>query len=387
MKHLRWAFVLCLATISCSDPPAAPSDAAPLAVTPTGLRIVGYRPSVARRVAAFTRRFAAAMASDAARAAVHEALRTSPLTEHKVLLSDFLASEEGGVVVRAMAAAGSIPEAEVRALANSLPAIDLYAPAREHRLSWHANEAVAVIPLVDEVSRLFAYTSSGEVVAIDRHSRPSTMSLPMLMLGPHETSFARPDVGMLVASRGSLSVIEDVHEGEIARMQCYEDCGGGGGGSPPPPNNLRLAQITTNGVCDNNFCWEGNEFEIHGRDSYNTEFQRLRCVDVPSSGTYVVQPGHCDEGGIVHSSSPQEVSWIDVWADETDAWPNGDDQFRAFSQQGLPVLVRITDNAQGQTDAGLWHWDGGSWGCGQVATALGYVPACNAEVVLRLAWP
>ena len=389
MKRVHWALVLCAATIGCSEQPAAPTDdAPPMAVSPEGLRVTGYKPSVARRVDSFARLLAAAMASPAARASVHEALRLSPLTEHKVLLTEFLASPEGQPVLAALAAAGSMSKTDVHAFASSLPAMDLYVPVRAHRQTWRADEAIGVVALVDEVSPLFAYTSSGQPMAIDRRARVPQVPVAVLLLGPHETAVQRADVSMVLAR--DASVIEDPHEISIANQECWEDCGGGGGGGggggPPPPNDLRLAEIATNGVCDNGNCSEGNEFETHGRDNYGTEYTRLRCADVPSTGTYIVQPGHCDAGGVVHTSSPDEVSFIDVWADETDGW-NGDDQFRTPGPAGAPSAVRITDNVSGLQYAPLWHWDGGQWGCGQYYSGSAYLPACDVQVVLKLVWP
>ena len=390
MKRWHWALVLSAATMGCSEPPAAPTiDAPPMEVTPDGLRRTGYRPSVARRIDSFARLLASALASPGARASVHEALRLSPLTEHKVLLAEFLASPEGQPVVAALATAASLSETEVRDLAASLPAIDLYVPVRTHRQTWRADEAVGVVALVDEVSPLVAHRSAGPPLAIDRRAREPQVTLAVLLLGPHEAAVDRADAFMVFAR--STSVIEDIRETGIARQECWEECGGsggggGGGGSPPPPNNLRLAQITTSGVCDNGNCSEGNEFEVRGRDNNGTEYPRLRCADVPSTGTYLVYPGHCDAGGVVHTSSPSEVPYVDVWADETDGW-NGDDQFRTPGPAGAPSTYRITNNAQGFAFADLWHWDGGHWGCGDFYSGSAVLPACDVQVRLKLVWP
>ena len=396
MKRLHWALILCAATIGCSEQPAGPTDAPPMEVSPAGLRTIGYRPSVARRVDAFAQLFAAAMGYAPARAAVHQALRLSPLTEHKLVLSDFLTSPEARPVVSALAAAGSMSENEVGIMVSALPPIDLYVPVRLHRLTWEADQAVGVVPLVDELSPLFAYTSSGQSVAVNRHAQVPQIPMALLMLGPHERATARADIGMAFVR--STSVIEDSREFEIAHQECWEECGGGseggggdtggGGGSPPPSSDLKLAEIRTTGVYDNGNDWETNEFEIHSVDSYGTGFPRLRCDGVPHDGTYVVQPGNCDPGGLVHSSSPDEVAWIDVWADEEDGW-DGNDQFRAPSPtSGLPMAVRIANNYQRIAYAGLWHWDGGVWGCGYIHTdAAGNQPACPAEVILKLVWP
>lgn len=164
-----------------------------------------------------------------------------------------------------------------------------------------------------------------------------------------------------------------------------EDCGsgGGGGGGNPPPNRLWLDTLRVRAVCVNNNCAEGNEREVSSVNSSRAPGTLIRCTSVPSTGSIDVRNWYCT-GSTVHETSPTEASWVDVWVDETDGWPNPDDHFRRPdpNAQGLPIAWRVRDNGGGTLWAHFWHWVGGNWECGSVA---GF-PACDPQVSLKLHW-
>lgn len=274
------------------------------------------------------------LAEPAARAALHASLRASPLSEHKVVLLDFLGTAQGRVLLAAAAGRSDQTAEELRSLATTLPPVDLYVPHISHRQRWQIQDRIAVAVLVDEFSPLFGYVAGRDSLFIDRLSTTPN-PVAVLLLGPNEYKHARPGAGSSLGDHRFIE--EDPREATPpARMQCLEDCGGGGGGggTPPPNPDLLLNSIVTYGICDNGFCWEGNEFEFRAWDS-NGAFQfNVRCTGVPSSGTFYAL-GNCPSIR-VHSSAPTEVAYIDVEVRETDGgiFGNPDDFFLDYITNG-----------------------------------------------------
>jgi hypothetical protein len=267
-----------------------------------------------------------------ARAALHAALRESPWTEHKVILSEFLDSPRGRRVVESAATRSGTTAATIDQLVASLPPVDLYVPARQHRRSWRASDQIAVVALVDLNSPLTAFLPGHAHLDVNRWSA-AVPATPLLMLGPAELKLIRADAGIAVASSTVIESDGAAVQGP-AFMMCL-DCGGGGGGGggwtpPPPPNpDLRIVTIATSNIVDNNNPFESNEFEFRATASNGaTQSPVVRCTGIPSTG--VVNALYYCTTTVVHNLAPTEVGYVDVDVVETDGWLQGDDRFRDY---------------------------------------------------------
>ncbi len=270
----------------------------------------------------------------AAREAIHSVLSRSILTENKVTLADFMRSDEGRVVKRILTAENLIRQGEVEALLSLLPPVDFYMPHPQHRRSWTPEKAVAVAALVDEVSTLIAHQPGGGEFVIDRTSYEPT-AIPVLLLGPAELKLERPSW----QQRGTPSpFIEDwPSEPACEEEEAVDECDGGGGGGGGDPEKTRISSLATQGLWDNGFPWESNEFEawwLSGPYSGRT----WRCTGVPGTGVYDVA-AQCGNTTI-SALSPSEGYPISIVLWETDGWPNPDDEFRDWSS-GSPLYANI----------------------------------------------
>ena len=77
-----------------------------------------------------------AMRNPEVRIAVRDAMRSSPLTEHKLSFHEFLTTSAGRVLVREAALASGSTDALVRESMRRLPPLDFYVPVHTHRLAW-----------------------------------------------------------------------------------------------------------------------------------------------------------------------------------------------------------------------------------------------------------
>ena len=384
MRRLRdalpcWSIAVVLAgcaeTSPLSQSPTSPSVEAP------AVAIRGYAPAVAGNADEMARLLASGLQDPAARFALLTALQQSPLAEHKVILAEFLQTAEGRGVLDAIARLEGVAPGAVVALAAQLPTIDLYVPYVEHRRTWRASQPIAVLALVDETSDLVAWGPAARRIVVNRRAAAPGTPMAVLVLGPHKAQLDRA----AVPTATHADVIEP--NGVTIQAKCTEEtCDGGGGGNPPPSNRLWLDVFTTFGVCDN-LCWESNEFEFKGFNSYGVEnTPRVRCEGVGSSQTIDPQTfAGCAGWSIVHETSPSEVAWIDVYVQETDGWLNGDDQFREAGFSNFPTAPRVVENGNGFRSAHMWHANGPNWECTNLSDE-GY-PLCQVQVTMTLRWP
>lgn len=305
------ATLLLACATACGPSDSSPTGPPPISRGPSAQLRAWWSPEQGLAVDNFARLLAEGLEEPSARTALLSSLRTSPLFEHKIVLSDFLRSEAGLLVQGAVAERSHSTVAEVRALAEALPAADLYVAHPTHRRTWHSSEPIAVLALLDATSPLAAHMGSGALLPIPRWSAAPT-PMAVLVLGPREASLNRRDS----AYPGTdLRVIES--EPTIENMKCLDDCGGGGGGGPPPDTtSLWIDQLVTHNVYDNGFEWETNEFELRSTAS-NGVAQTWRCEGIGHDDNVIVA-SRCSQGTVVNSYSPFEVSYVDVEAVETD---------------------------------------------------------------------
>ena len=236
------------------------------------------------------RAFALGMAQPEARVAVRDAMRASPYTEHKLSLRGFASSRAGQRLIDAAARASGLPVEDLHSSINALPDLDFYVPIQEQRRNWLGTPDYVVSVNISGAAPTSGFDSRGERIPLDL-SRAEPPKLTIVMLQAAEPKSPRigrqanvPGPRIQDSDDGTLSgsvtfsdrwgkvrtiFLGDMDEGtlaDIARQMCLEDCGGGtgggGGGSPPSPPSTYLERIATQGICDNGFCGEGNEFEF-----------------------------------------------------------------------------------------------------------------------------
>lgn len=256
----RWRrlLVLCaaLAAAACADgPPTVP--AVPASTDDAQL--------VARALAV-------AMADDAVRHSVRDAMRFSELDGHKIVLHEYLASSSGAGVLQAASRAAGLDATEFQRRVHDLGALDFYMPVRAHRRTWQGDAHVAVIAARDGGEFVPAYTPRGAVL---RASRTSADGLPpFFFLEPSEPKGRR--VGAQAPTRGD--VIEEAHDGAGSEVLVFRGPDGDSVVmdlaelSPAEREEMLTVSMDTTRLgafihqdCDNGYCWTDSEFRFNTR--------------------------------------------------------------------------------------------------------------------------
>jgi hypothetical protein len=229
-------------------------------------------------------------------------MRASLVTEHKLVLQEFVATPAGRVLVDAGARALDVAPAALDRTIASLPRLDFYVPSRDHRRTWNGGGQLSVAAVLGpDRSTVQAFTPAGERTELSLRG-PSRGTVLFLL---HEAESKSLRIGAQASGPGS--VIQDAGDGELsgtlirylpggvveelplarldgppgvrntapgsggvsARVECGSSCGGAGGGGTTtmPADTTLLKDVVILGVCDNGFCQEGNEFE------WRTHFQ------------------------------------------------------------------------------------------------------------------
>ncbi len=159
------------------------------------------------------RALALSMQSENARQAVRDLMRASEVTQHKLVLQDFLASERGARVLEQAATAAKVTTSQLRVALEKVPRLDFYVPGREHRLKWRATADIMVAVTLGEVNpTLAAYTAEGSAVTlVPRNGSPKAT---LFLLQPEETKSPRFDP----QRRAPGSVIQDADDGEVSGL-------------------------------------------------------------------------------------------------------------------------------------------------------------------------
>ena len=259
-RRSRWLVILCaaMAAAGCADgTPTSPALPAPM--------------EDAQLVA---RSLAGAMADDAVRHAVRDAMRFSDVDGHRIVLQAYLATADGAGLAEAASRAAGMDAAEFQRRVNALPPLDFYMPVRAHRRTWEGDARIAVIAAREGGEFVPAYTPQGRVL---QASRTSAEGLPpFFFLEPAERVGRR--VGAQPARPGR--VIEDANDGTGSEVFVFR----GPGGDSVVIDVARLspgerdalfytsAPMDTTRVgafehynCDNGYCWTDAEFRFDAR--------------------------------------------------------------------------------------------------------------------------
>ena len=284
------------------------------------------------------RAIAMAMADQNVRIAVREHMRSSPMSEHKLRLQEYLTGPLGETLLGAIERSG-LSRATFLSRLHSLPEIQFYVPARQQRLTWTGTADVVVSPNLGDGAPGFGYGTSGATVQLhlDKGELPGSA---LFLLQRAEPMHKR------VRSQGATvgNVIQDPTDRDFGGAQIYRDpsgkvvrtvefadihrlafeCGsevflcneqGGGGYS----SGLYLTRLINYGVCDNACVFETLEFEFRTKSQYNSTLE---------VSTQLTGIGSVDDwtGSFYISPYRSYGQWVEVGVWETDSM-SGDDPF------------------------------------------------------------
>jgi hypothetical protein len=207
------------------------------------------------------RHLARALAHAEVRREVKAALDGSTVPEHKLHFQRWLHAADRRML-RAVARADGVAEAEVEADAEGMSALEMYLPVPAHRAAWQGGEDLLVATVGADHEAPVAFTLEGKRLVLDAERPPVT---PVLVVVPAETDFDHPAGGNNVESL----------------------LGDGGGAPAGPPHGLYMK--AAHFVSDFEGWPKGNpEYEIHilGQAGATDSLQSYSCAGERAGGSY-----------------------------------------------------------------------------------------------------
>jgi hypothetical protein len=163
---------------------------------------------------------ARALADDDLRRRVKNALRDSPVHEHKLDLSAFLTAGTGADLVRGIESKTGKQRTYLLNRLRALPPLEFYMPVAAHRQSWKGEANVIVATAPDEKSAPLGFDLSGQPIALTNQAPPNR---PVLVIVPQETDFTRIPTSAELARRGDPSR-ETIEAPVPATMGIHANC-------------------------------------------------------------------------------------------------------------------------------------------------------------------
>jgi hypothetical protein len=210
MRSKLFPLVLAAAAAAACNGADAPTGTAP------------RQPAGASSMDRFAFGVAVAMNDAGVRADVRDAMRASPLVQHRLVLRDFLASHAADRLVGGVGAALHLNAAGVRSLAAGLGDLDFYVPMREDRQSWTAtgNVVVAGVLQYPRDGRMTGFTPAGAQATVRYNQRdPGAV---VFQLSPKEDRVRRVSPQAAVPGK----VIEEMNDGVLAGTFTWTDASG-----------------------------------------------------------------------------------------------------------------------------------------------------------------
>lgn len=206
-KKTYGALCMGVALAACDGADAPTETAAP--VTRTGIESVSQS-------------FALAMQDATVRAAVRDAMRASLVSEHKLVLQDYVDTQSGQVLVAAAARAAGVTPQALRAEIARLPELDFYVASRQQRLTWAGSDRVAVAgTLQEDPKALNGFDAAGRRVELRSSATPAGIEA-VFVLQPAEVKHLR----VHPQAPGQGSVIQEAYDGEWAGAVTETDARG-----------------------------------------------------------------------------------------------------------------------------------------------------------------
>lgn len=161
------------ATASGSAAQSAPSRATPSEAAPD------------RAAQELAKAIAQALSKPGARTHLRDAMRSSRFTDHKLSLRDYVGSVAGQSLLAEAAIASHAPIEELASIVAGLPAMDLYIPFRDHRVTWRSTSDIAVAVTFDlDAPTIEAYLTDGTRRTL--RLVDGTPAMPLLIFHPAE---------------------------------------------------------------------------------------------------------------------------------------------------------------------------------------------------------
>lgn len=329
---------------------------------PSLILLAGCQPTTApggdgeRRPAAVValEAIARSMADIAVREALHDALRSSPFSEHKLVLQEALQADLGD---RMRVALASHPGAweTLSAAVHSLPNLQVYAPRAEQRTSWTYEEPVIIVGAkLGHPAPLIAFDQDGR--QLDVNQMPESLPGLLLLVEPVEPMYTRllprsvrPSLRIQPAGESQIGIGVRITDflGRVIRAvdigarqntigttcspeniaECMGDVGGGGVGSTA---GTYLTALNNNGVCDDLLCAGSLEIEFRSVSMNNPALVLTQITGI--------EAGFSLWTGSFFATTYRAINqWVNIAVWETDGWPNGDDGF--YCQLGTGCFV------------------------------------------------
>ncbi len=200
------AILVLLIVVACSDgiTGVAPSKA----VSPSPSASIDVA-AVDAQLQQLARGVAIALMDSAARYELRDAWRASVVTEHKLILQDYLARQAGARLRQQLAVAMNETTAALDLRTSRLPRLDFFVPFQEHRTTWRGTSDLTIGATIQRhhAPILRIYAADGLPSDIARASGVPKHSLALL--APAEPSSLR--INPQPTSRGS--VIQEPNDG------------------------------------------------------------------------------------------------------------------------------------------------------------------------------
>jgi hypothetical protein len=166
------------------------------------------------------RAIALAMAEAPIRQQILSDLRDSPISEHKVLLQDYLSSPKGKLLLAAIERAGINSDSLGQALKNAGP-IQFYVPVTAHRVSWRGTADVLVVPNLTSDESQLAFTPTGATVSFDMADGVPSGTSALFVLQWAEPMFRR-----WAGPTAATETIQEAGESQIGSGTAEHDASG-----------------------------------------------------------------------------------------------------------------------------------------------------------------
>ncbi|HMI43501.1 MAG TPA: hypothetical protein VK516_07745 [Gemmatimonadaceae bacterium] len=166
-----------LALSACADQPTAPT-------LPPSLDLSASVTEGRKPTDDLSRGIAIALGDPTLRSELRDAMRASTLTNHKLILQEYLVTNAGTRLREGIATALKASSKDVDGLISAFPVMEMYLPFKEHRLSWRGGSELLIGATMDRSHTpvLHSFTTDGKQVALVR--KDGTPKEPLLILNP-----------------------------------------------------------------------------------------------------------------------------------------------------------------------------------------------------------
>jgi hypothetical protein len=262
--------------------------------------------------------------------------------EHKLLFSDYLRGERGGILMAKMANLPGSSRERIAGLLERVRPLEFYMPMRAQRESWSGGAELVIASQLQDHTRGIAFDLGGRRIELGVDEVPSQ---PTMALIPVETDFSRPLSSARYKNKrdrggetiGTLSM--DSCDPQTALVPC-DEYGGGGGTivSGTAPHGTYYTAANLRGVGEGGLRGDP-EIEVHAVHVYSsnlnpseqTPFSTCLAGETLASPRRFNQDSENWTGSVLVLDSAQTLSYlpnegtapsraytVQLWEDDTD---------------------------------------------------------------------